>query len=374
MDVSGKPQYGDNVTSHAEATVDAIESDILVDKTALPTFGSKGALINFTMNVTNTGDAPLQHVYVEDQLPAGLTYDSSSPISSNSGQNVYWPDIGSLAVNEKKQVWLKATISGTVYGTLTNNVDVSGKPQYGDNVTNSSTVNVQSSESKILVDKTAIPTFGSKGALINFTMNVTNTGDAPLQHVYVEDQLPAGLTYDSSSPISSNSGQNVYWPDIGSLAVNEKKQIWLKATIEGTTYGPLTNEVDVSGKPEYGDNVTSHAEATVDAIESDILVDKTALPTFGSKGALINFTMNVTNTGDAPLQHVYVEDLLPAGLTYDSSSPISSNSGQNVYWPDIGSLAVNEKKQVWLKATISGTVYGTLTNEVDVSGQASIRR
>ncbi len=49
-------------------------------------------------------------------------------------------------------------------------------------------------------------------------MNVTNTGDTPLQHVYVADQLPAGLTYDSSSPISSNIGQNVYWPDIGSLA------------------------------------------------------------------------------------------------------------------------------------------------------------
>ena len=369
VDVSGKPEHGDNVTSHAEAAVDAIEAKILVDKTALPTFGSKGTLINFTMNVTNTGDAPLQHVYVEDLLPAGLTYDSSSAVSSNTGQNVYWPDIGSLASNEKKQIWLKATISGTVYDPLTNKVDVSGKPEHGDNVTSHAEAAVDAIEAKILVDKTALPTFGSKGTLINFTMNVTNTGDAPLQHVYVEDLLPAGLTYDSSSAVSSNTGQNVYWPDIGSLASNEKKQIWLKATISGTVYDPLTNKVDVSGKPEHGDNVTSHAEATVDAIEAKILVDKTALPTFGSKGTMINFTMNVTNTGDAPLQHVYVEDLLPAGLTYDSSSAVSSNTGQNVYWPDIGSLASNEKKQIWLKATISGTVYDPLTNKVDVSGK-----
>ncbi len=61
--------------------------------------------------------------------------------------------------------------------------------------------------------------------------------------------FPQGLTYNSSSPISSNSGQNVYWSDIGSLAVNEKKQIWLKATIDGTEYGPLTNEVDVKASP-----------------------------------------------------------------------------------------------------------------------------
>ncbi len=296
-------------------TVEAKKQNIVVTKSALPDQGAPGAYINFTLTVTNSGNISLTNVFVQDTLPSGLTYSSSWPGGNRVGQNVYWPDIGSLDVGASKNLWVNATIDGPVNGivTLTNDVFVEGKPLYGDNVTNTTKTVVSALEAKILVDKTALPTFGSKGALINFTMNVTNTGYAPLQHVYVEDLLPVGLTYDSSSPISSNSGQNVYWPDIGSLAVNEKKQVWLKATITGTVYGPLTNEVDVSGKPEQGDNVTSHAEATVDAIESEILVDKTAMPTFGSKGALINFTMNVTNTGDAPLQHVYVEGLLPAG-------------------------------------------------------------
>ncbi len=252
------------------------------------------------MNVTNTGSAPLVAVYVEDTLPTGLTYNDSSAVSSNSGKKVYWSNIGSLAVSETKQIWLKATIDGTVYGTLTNEVDVSGKPQYGDNVTDDAYADVSAIEAKIPVDKSALPTFGSKGALINFTMNVTNTGSAPLVAVYVEDTLPTGLTYDNSSAVSSNSGKKVYWSNIGSLAVSETKQIWLKATIDGALYGTLTNEVDVSGKPQYGDNVTDDAFADVSAIEANIPVDKSALPTFGSKGALINFTMNVTNTGSAP--------------------------------------------------------------------------
>jgi hypothetical protein len=46
----------------------------------------------------------------------------------------------------------------------------------------------------------------------------------------------------------------------------------------------------------------------------------------------------VTNNGTAPLSQVFVSDLLPTGLTYDSSNG-GTKSGQYINWTNIGPLA-----------------------------------
>ncbi len=99
-----------------------------------------------------------------------------------------------------------------------------------------------------------------------------------------------------------------------------------------------------------GGNVTNSTTADVSAIEAAINVTKEADPTYGSKGTLVNFTLNVTNSADAPLPHVFVSDVLPFGLTYDSSSG-GTDSGHNVWWSDIGPMASGQNKTLWIKAT-----------------------
>ena len=81
-----------------------------------------------------------------------------------------------------------------------------------------------------------------------------------LPNVFVSDVLPYGMTYYSSSPGSTHTGQNVYWSDIGPMPSGSTKILWIRATIDGTVYGTMTNLVDVEGKPEYGDNVTDDAK------------------------------------------------------------------------------------------------------------------
>ncbi|MDD5433019.1 MAG: hypothetical protein PHO70_08600, partial [Candidatus Omnitrophica bacterium] len=373
VDVSGKPQYGNNVTSNAFADVEASEAGIIVTKLADPIRGSKGTLVNFTMDIRNGASSPLIHVYVEDVLPAGLTYNDSSPVSSNNGQNVYWSDIGRLDVGETKQIWLKATIDGTVYGTLTNNVDVSGKPQYGDNVTGHAQASVDASEAGILIVKKADPTSGSNGTLINFTMDVTNNGASPLIHVFVKDQLPDGLLYNSSSAVSYSDKQNVYWPDIGRLDVGQTRQIWLSANIDGTKYGTLTNVVDADGKPEYGNNVTGRAQAEVIASKASINVTKTVYPEEGTPDTIITYNITVNNNGSAYLCDVFLEDTLPAGIEYisDDHGGIFDESNNIVSWYDLDEgncMAPGENILIKITAKVVGTVMGVLDNKVYVSG------
>ena len=371
VDVEGSPEHGNNVTDSAKASVQARKAKISVTKTSDPAFGSAGSLINFSMNVSNNGVSPLHHVFVSDLLPAGLTYDSSSPGSTRSGQNVNWSDIGPMSSGSMRSLWIKAKIDGSAYGALINQVDVAGSPEHGNNVTDSAKASVQARKAKISVSKTSDPTFGSPSTNVNFTLVVNNTGSTPLPHVFVSDLLPAGMSYVSSSEGSTRSGQNVNWGDIGPMGSGASKVLWIVAHIDGPISGiqTLTNRVDVEGKPEHGQNVTNSSTADVKAEGANIMVRKTAAPIFGSVGALINFTINVTNNGAAWLQNVSVSDKLPAGLTYDSSSTGSVNSGQNVNWTEIGPMPVGDMKSLWIRAKIDGTFYGTLTNLVFVTGK-----
>ncbi|MCX6678508.1 MAG: hypothetical protein NTU95_11285 [Methanothrix sp.] len=338
VDVEGKPEHGNNVTNNTTTTVEAREPKITVSKTADPTFGSPSTNVNFTLLVKNSGNASLPHVFVSDLLPAGMSYVSSSEGSTHSGQTVSWSDIGPLGPGASKVLWVVAHIDGPISGiqTLTNRVDVEGKPEHGQNVTNSSTADVRAQEANIQVTKTADPIFDSPSTNVTFTLVVTNTGSTPLPNVFVSDLLPTGMSYVSSSVGSSHSGQTVSWSDIGPLDPGASKVLWIVAHIGGPVSGiqTLTNRVDVEGKPEHGNNVTNNTTTTVEVREPKITVSKTADPTFGSPSTNVTFTLLVKNSGSTPLPHVFVSDLLPTGMSYVSSSIGSTHSGQTVSWQD----------------------------------------
>ena len=151
---------GNNVTDDASADVHAQEAEISVTKTANPTTGSPGASVTFTLWVNNTGGAALQDVFVSDLLPVGMTYVSSTPVGTNAGQTVSWSNIGPMSSGRNKSLQIVATIDNTITGnqTLTNHVDVAGKPANGQNVTDDASADVHAQEAKISVTKTANPT------------------------------------------------------------------------------------------------------------------------------------------------------------------------------------------------------------------------
>ncbi|MDD4580534.1 MAG: hypothetical protein PHF80_07660, partial [Methanothrix sp.] len=261
---------------------------------------------------------------------------------------------------------LTARINGDRFGDLVNIVNATGDIGYGNPINSQAKASVLASEAGILVTKSAYPTSGSKGSPINFTLTVTNNGTATLSQVFVSDLLPAGLKYDSSNG-GMNSGQYINWTNVGPLAAGASRARWIQATIDGSAYGTPTNQVNVTGTPDHGDPVNSGASSSVLARQAIILVTKSSDPASGSKGSPINFTLTVTNNGTATLSQVFVSDLLPAGLKYDSSGG-GTNSGQYINWTNVGPLAAGASRALWIKATIDGSAYGTLTNQVNVTG------
>jgi uncharacterized repeat protein (TIGR01451 family) len=219
----------------------------------------------------------------------------------------------------------------------------------------------------ISVKKTANPSSGYNGTLVNFTINVTNTGNATLDQVILTDSLPEGLDYIGSTDDGHHSENIVTW-DLGWLDKSGSRVVHIKARINMSESSILTNVVRVEGKPESGYNATDNDSEDIPINIASISVNKTSKVSAGSNGTLINFTIGVTNTGNATLKPVTVTDTLPEGLDYVSSKDNGTNSRNNVTW-ELGELNASESRSIYLEARINRSESGVLTNFVLVDGK-----
>ena len=252
--------------------------------------------------------------------------------------------------------------------TLCNPVFQRGKTPSGLYVTNQTSGCVDVLEPKINVTKQVAASQGSPSTNVNFTINVTNTGEAILNPVKVVDTLPYGLNYVSSYPAGAGAaGNTITWNNIGTLNVGQSRLVYILAHINGSRFGLLNNLVNATGTTSSGGKVWDIDNATVQAFRPAISIVKSANLSEGAPSTRINFTLQVTNTGNVTLNPVQVVDTLPVGLNYISSGN-GSAVGNVVTWNNIGPMAAGQSKQLWMVGHINGAVYGDLNNTVQVTG------
>jgi len=347
-------------------------ASIHVNKTVNVSQGPPCTYVNFTLNVSNNGDATLNPVTVVDTLPNGLKYISSYPSGSPNMNQVTWTNIGPLAKGAYKKLYIVAHIDGTASGYLTNVVNTTGSTVDGRTVRHNDTEVVRAQTTGMNVIKSGNRTAGYPSQYVNFTLNVTNTGEATLNPVELTDVFPDGLEYVSSWPTASSVdtiNNEVVWSNRGPLNGGQKKLTYVVFHINGAYYGELENTVVAKGRLSSGLNLTSINYTSLYVQEPKISVEKIAEPIEGIPGETINFTIRVTNTGEVPLNPVNVVDVLPAGLIYTYDNRSGSVSGNTITWANVGPLAPAESTYILLQASIDGSVLGHLTNLVSTSGR-----
>ncbi|MEN6551187.1 MAG: DUF11 domain-containing protein, partial [Candidatus Cryosericum sp.] len=178
------------------------------------------------------------------------------------------------------------------------------------------------------------------GDQITYTLTVVNSGPNPATGAVMNDVLPAGLTYVSSSAtVGSYSSITGVWT-IGALAVSASARLTITATVTTAAVPgvPITNTASVTGNevdPMLSDNTSS---VTITPLASaDLAITKTAPAGPYQVGTQVSYTVTVTNNGPDSATAVAVSDTLPAQLSLVSSSAsVGSYSGGT--WT-IGSLA-----------------------------------
>lgn len=289
---------------------------------------------------TLTAKTALKNVVVSDEVPAGASLVSTSPVADVSGSAISFP-VGELAAGDSRT--LTATLKAKSTGTLVNCATVAAVPVA------CTTVNV--GQAAIAVTKTVDRDTLKVGEGATFTLTVRNDGSAPAENVVLNDTLPAGLrTADGASTVSFPAG---------TLAVGESKTFTLPVTT--TTKGSFTNTVTGVASNVIGD-ANDTAEASLKVLAPGLNVEKS-----GTAEQFINrnatYAIVVSNTGETALSPVNVVDTVPEGNVIVNAGG-GTVAGNTITWT-IPSLASGAKET--FNVAVTNRTAGRTVNSVTAS-------
>ncbi|MCH1868009.1 hypothetical protein MJ876_15910, partial [Nocardioides sp. CFH 31398] len=275
-----------------------------------------GDEIDYTFEVTNTGNVPVRVLRIDDPTVGSVACDVTVLAPGEStGCETVTPYVVTADDEEAGEYRNSATAVAEAPGSGTIRSAAS-----------STTTSVVEPDPALVLEKSATTTDlnGSgttdEGDEILYTFTVTNTGNVPLDDLAVEDPLlagqptPIGVTCDATrlgtSPATSSTTCTADAPYV--------------VTAADEVAGRVTNLADATAVDPDGGPVTSPDDRTVtrttlgDA-ELDVVKSATVTDVDDSRitdaGDEIAYTFVVTNTGNLTITDVTVDDPLAGAVT-----------------------------------------------------------
>ena len=294
---------GTDAKSDSDDATVAVDQDksLHIEKDAdKATVATEGETITYTMLVTNTGNAAIAGVTVDDPF-----LDDEAPVLSG-GFNVGDADQDNLL--DVTETW---EFSGTHVVTqddldsgadIDNTATASGTDAESDS--DDATVAIDQDKSLHIEKDADKATVATEGETITYTMLVTNTGNAAIAGVTVDDPF-----LDDEAPVLSG-GFNVGDADQDNLL--DVTETWEFSGTHVVTQDELDSGADIDNTATAsGTDAESDSDDATVAIDQDksLHIEKDAdKATVATEGETITYTMVVTNTGNAAIAGVTVDD------------------------------------------------------------------
>jgi len=207
------------------------------------------------------------------------------------------------------------------------------------------------------------------GETVTYTLHFQNTGCGDARQAEVVDAIPAGTTYVPGSATGGTvyepANNRVRWSSVLGAGIS-KDFTWKVKVNDGVTCRqPIANTA------QFKDNWTGllvEKTQTVLVRCSGLSVTKTG-PAKVIPGFPITYTIAYANAGPDTALDVYVDDMLPAGVTYVSSNPagVLVNAGY-IRWY-LGNLAVGANGTITLVGNVDTTMAegSTLVNTAAIA-------
>ena len=303
----------DSVTDVAECA-ETVGPDLAVQKTS-DADGSvaKGGTIRYTITTANVGDRTAHGVTVIDTLPSGLRVINLLPTMGGGVCSV----VGASGPHGKEYYSVYCTrdvlgagrsavltidvqvLDEAACGAITNDVVVSAddepKAHVGQDNEASHTDPI-ACEPSIRLSKSG-PALAHVGDEIAYTFTVTNDGALPLSGVALIDPRC------DAAPAMKDDGNGD-----DTLSVGETWRYSCTHVVAAADGDPLRNTAAVHAWDRSEQEVTDTASHDVDVIHPAIRILKTVSPGSGSPGDPVTYAYEVTNTGDATLFGISIDD------------------------------------------------------------------
>ena len=313
-----------------EATPPTLGTPILtVSKQAAVATANRGSTFNYLITLTNTGTLPTSDPYtVTESLPAGVTYNGGA--SSSSGTLTYQDSTFTLAPALEPGATLTITLPVTVAtttptGTLPNNT-VTATPENGGTPTTATDITPPTITAPTLsATKTADNLLPLPGQTFNYQLLIANTGSGATLNPYtVTDTYPPYLSPLSpsnatilSTTTNPDNSTTITYQINDAIPAGGSALLTLPVTVSSTAPlgTPLPNSVTID--PQNGDPTTATTTTSPTVAGPQITATKTAGIDTINQGDTFNYTLTVTNNGNAPTTAPFtIGDPLPDNLTY----------------------------------------------------------
>ncbi|MEQ8329794.1 MAG: Ig-like domain-containing protein, partial [Longimicrobiales bacterium] len=354
------------------------EADLSLTKTVTPASAFEGDTVTFVVVLANAGPAAVGAPEVSDVLPAGLALVSAEPTSGvyDADTGIWTP--GALAAGASETLRIRARLlPGTAGTTLTNTAEIlplleQVDPDETNDVARASvTVGIRILD--IALTKTVDVTAPNAGQTVVFTVRATNSGPSAATGVTVEDRLPTGLAFVSASTSQGSyvAGTGVW--TVGALANGSVATLAVTARVDAAAGTTVTNRATLSGVDQtdaVAANNTAAAAVSVTAI--DLALSKSVDVATPGTGQNVVFSVTASNAGPSTATGVVVQDLLPAGLTFVSSSASVGTYANGTGTWALGSLASGGVATLSMTATVTAEAGTTIVNTATLAASDQV--
>jgi uncharacterized repeat protein (TIGR01451 family) len=362
--VSHSDQFDPNTANNAaNATESPQQADLALAKTVDNPTANVGDLVTYLVTLSNSGPNTATNVQVTDMLPAGLTFQSSTPSQGTYSSSTGVWDVGTVTAGGSQTLQVVALVVST--SAQTNTATITHADQFDPNTANNTASATESPQqmADLALEKTVGNPFPNVNDAVTFTVTLTNNGPGDATNVLVTDLLPAGLAFLSASPSqgSFNSATGVW--TVGTVASGTSQVLLLVARV--VSPAPQTNTASITGVDQIDpDGTNNRASVTVTPQQADLTLAKTVDNPTPAVGDTVTFTVTVSDNGPRNATNVQVMDVLPAGLTFVSATP-SQGSYNNAsgLWT-VGSVPAGTSKTLQLVASVASPAAETNTASI----------
>lgn len=342
-------------------------ADLFVTKTVNSVSPLVGSTVTFTITARNNGVVDATGVTVNELLPNGYSYISST-VSVGTYNNLtgIWT-VGNLANGASATLTVTASINGS--GSYANTATISGAQTDPDPINNSATVTPVPGalQANLGVTKTTSSMAPVIGTNVEFIIAISNQGPNNATGVRVTEQLPSGYSFVSSvQTVGAYNSSTGIW-DVGNLANGATATLTVTAVVLAT--GSYANTANITGNeidPVLGNN-TSTVTPIPNAAQVNLAITKTATMGGIHIGQEFEYVLTVRNLSAYLATGVIATDVLPAELGYvlanNSYGTVTHNNGTNTVSWNIGNLAAGASVEITIrvKALKAGLIRNTAT-------------
>ena len=303
------------------STVVTPSVDLVISKSG-PSNVSAGTIINYQIVVKNNGPSTALNSAIADIVPAQIsnvewTATAEGATAILSGQQ---GTSNTIAINanlpaastDRIVIDIKGTVSPAFSGNLSNTASVT--PAETGTAVNSTPVVTAVSRQPIIKITKGGPAVLRSGNKISYLINVVNEGTGDALNLSIADAAPVALNNVSwtvqnsgaaTTSVASGSGDINLIANLPAGAANGIN-IYVSGDIPSTFDGTILNSV--TAQPSEAGATTATSSVSTSVYRSSLTLVKTALNTVTKAGDVINYELNINNTGTSALTNLVIED------------------------------------------------------------------